>query len=54
MAVDSEGTVFQYKADPKKTSKEAISKLEKESNVIVLNGLPDDELIVHLKTFLLP
>lgn len=54
MAVDSEGTVFQYKDDPKKTCKEAITKLEKESNVKVLNGLPDDELVAHLKIFLSP
>ena len=52
MAVNAEGVVYEYKADPKKTSPEAIKKLEKDTGYTVLNGLPDDQLQIHLKKFL--
>lgn len=52
MAVNAQGEVLSYKADPKRYAPEAFRKLEQRDNVTVLNGLSDDELKEQLKSWL--
>lgn len=52
LAVNAEGEVIQYNADPKRYAPKAFKSLEQRDNVTVLNGLTDDQLKTALKKWL--